>query len=212
MRSRPRPPLAISCVADFVGQWIEHGGYIGVALLMFLETVFPPIPSEVIMSLSGLQAERGTMTLWGAIAAGTCGAMTGNIVWYVVARWLGVGRLRPLVDRFGRLLTLDWREVERADRFFDRWERWFVCLGRMVPTIRSLVSVPAGLFGMRLAPFLIWSTIGTAGWTSALATAGYLLGRNYTNVDRYLGPISTDIVVLLLAWYLFRVATWKPRA
>ena len=198
-------------MADFVRQWIEQAGYAGVAFLMFLETVFPPIPSEVIMSLSGLQAQRGTMTLWGVILCGTAGAMAGNIVWYFVARLLGIERFRPLVDRFGRFLTMDWREVERADQFFDRWDRWFVCIGRMVPTIRSLVSIPAGLFGMPLRPFLVWSTLGTLGWTAALATAGYLLGQNYSDVDRYLGPASTAVVAALLLWYVFRVITWKPR-
>lgn len=197
-------------MADFVRQWIESAGYWGVAFLMFLETVFPPIPSEVIMSLSGLQAQRGTMTLWGAILAGTCGAMAGNTVWYVIARALGVDRFRPIVERFGRVLTLDWKEVARADSFFDRYDRWFVCFGRMVPTIRSLVSVPAGLFGMPLVPFLVWSTLGTLGWTAALATAGFVLGRNYEDVDKYLGPVSTGVIVVLVLWYLFRVITWKP--
>ena len=198
-------------MADWVRQLIEAGGYAGVAFLMFLETVFPPIPSEIIMSLSGLQAQRGSMTLWGVILCGTAGAMAGNVIWYYVARMLGIDRFRPLVDRFGRFLTMDWREVERADHFFDRWDRWFVCIGRVVPTIRSLVSVPAGLFGMPLLPFILWSTVGTAGWTSALAIAGYLLGQNYADVDKYLGPASTAVIGALLLWYLYRVITWKPR-
>jgi membrane protein DedA with SNARE-associated domain len=197
-------------VGDWVREFIEESGYWGIALLMLAETVFPPIPSEVIMSLSGLQAGRGTMTLWGAIAAGTTGAMVGNAIWYFAARWLGIDRFHPLVDRYSRILTVDWKELKRADHFFDRYERWFVCLGRMVPTIRSLVSIPAGLFGMGLAPFLIWSTIGTAGWTTLLASAGYMLGQRYTLVDEYLGPVSTGIVAVIVLWYLFRVATWKP--
>lgn len=197
-------------MGDWVRELIEQSGYFGVMFLMFLETVFPPIPSEIIMSLSGLQAQRGTMTLWGAILAGTTGAMIGNIFWYMLARWLGIDRFHPLIDKYGRFLTVDRREVERADHFFDRYERWFVCLGRMVPTIRSLVSVPAGLFGMRWTPFLIWSTIGTLGWTSLLAIAGYELGRNYAEVDRYLGPVSTAIIAVLVLWYLYRVVTWKP--
>lgn len=197
-------------MTDWVRELIEQSGYLGVFLLMIAETVFPPIPSEIIMSLAGLQAQRGTMTLWGAIAAGTAGAMIGNIIWYIAARALGIERFHPFIDRYGRYLTLDWKELKRADHFFDRWERWFVCLGRMVPTIRSLVSIPAGLFGMRFRPFLIWSTIGTAGWTTLLALAGYLLGQRYAEVDRWLGPVSTGVIGLLLAWYLFRVATWKP--
>jgi membrane protein DedA with SNARE-associated domain len=151
------------------------------------------------------------MNLWGVVAAGTAGAMAGNVAWYILARWLGIDRLRPLVDRYGRLLTVDWQEVERADRFFDRYDRLFVCFARMMPTIRSLVSVPAGLFGMKPLPFVLWSTLGTAGWTGALAAAGFLLGRNWTDVDKYIGPVSTGIIVLLVGWYLFRVATWQPR-
>ncbi|HEY1146195.1 MAG TPA: DedA family protein [Allosphingosinicella sp.] len=198
-------------MADWVRELIEQSGYLGIALMMFLETVVPPIPSEVIMSLSGLQAARGTMTLWGAILSGTFGAMVGYIFWYWIARALGVERFHPFIDRFGRYLTLDWKEVQRADHFFDRYDDWFVCIGRMVPTIRSLVSVPAGLFGMPWAPFLFWSTIGTLGWTTMLATAGYLLGSHYADVDRYLGPASTGVIAVLVLWYLFRVATWKPR-
>ena len=198
-------------MGDWVRELIEQSGYVGVCLLMLLETVFPPIPSEVIMSLSGLQAQRGTMTLWGAILAGTLGAMLGNIMWYWVARALGIERFYPLIDRFGRFLTLDRREVERADALFDRYDRWVVFLGRMVPTIRSLVSIPAGLFGMGWRAFLFWSTLGTLGWTTALAVAGYLLGQNYTEVDRYLGPVSTGVVAVLVLWYLYRVITWKPR-
>lgn len=199
-------------MGDWVRELIEQSGYLGVFLLMLAETVFPPIPSEVIMSLSGLQAARGTMALPLVILAGTAGAMLGNFLWYVVARALGLERFHPLVDRFGRWVTLDWKEVKRADHFFDRYDRWFVFLGRMVPTIRSLVSIPAGLFGMPMLPFLIWSTLGTFGWTAALATAGYLLQQRYTDVDRYLGPVSTGVVAVLILWYLFRVATWKPRA
>lgn len=198
-------------MGDFVHQLIEQSGYLGVALLMFLETIFPPIPSEIIMSLSGLHASRGTMTLWGAIVAGTAGAMLGNAFWYAVARMLGLERFHPLIDRFGRWLTLDRKELQRADQLFDRWERWFVCLGRMVPTIRSLVSVPAGLFGMRLLPFLIWSTVGTLGWTSLLAIAGHALGQKFSDIERYIGPISSGVILALLGWYLFRVATWKPK-
>jgi membrane protein DedA with SNARE-associated domain len=198
-------------MTDWIVHLIEQGGYAGIALLMFIETVFPPVPSEVIMSLAGVSAAKGALSLPLAIAAGTCGAMVGNVAWFVVARALGVDRLRPIVDRFGRILTLDWSELERADHFFDRWERWFVFVGRMMPTIRSLVSVPAGLFGMRWGPFLLWSTLGTAGWTGALATAGYALGRNVDHIDRYLGPASTAVIAALVLWYLYRVFTWKPR-
>ena len=191
---------------------VQSLGYLGIALMMLLETVFPPVPSEVIMPLAGLEAEQGVITLWGAIAAGTVGAMAGNIFWFWLARTIGLERLRPLVKRHGRLFTVKWREVERADRFFDRHNNLFVCIGRMIPTIRSVVSIPAGLFEMAWRPFLVWSTIGTAIWTGLLAGAGYALGENYEAVGRYLDPVANVILALIVAAYLWRVLTWKTEA
>jgi membrane protein DedA with SNARE-associated domain len=162
------------------------------------------------MPVAGVASAQGKLDFGLTVAAGTAGAMLGNTVWYAAARGLGLERFHPLIDRFGRFLTLDRKELSRADHFFDRWERWFVCLGRMVPTIRSLVSVPAGLFGMRLAPFIFWSTLGTLGWTSLLAAAGHMLGQRFSDVERYIGPVSSGVILLLVGWYLFRVATWKP--
>lgn len=197
-------------MGDWVRQMIEQSGYLGVAFLMFAETVFPPIPSEVIMSIAGLQAARGTISLWGAIVAGTAGAMLGNTFWYLLARALGLQRFKPLIDRFGRWITLDWAEVERADRWFRQYGSAFVFFGRLLPTVRSLVSVPAGLLHMSLSRFLFWSTLGTAAWTALLAGAGWTLGQRYAEIDNYIGPLSTAIIVLLVLWYLWRVITWRP--
>lgn len=197
-------------MADWIVRLIGDSGYAGVALLMLLETVFPPIPSEVIMSVAGLESSHGTMALPLVIAAGTLGAMVGNTMWYYVARWIGMERIRPVVERHGRWLTISWRSVQHADRWFDRYGPAFVCLGRMVPSGRSLVSVPAGLLGMPLLPFLLWSTAGTAGWTAMLAWLGYTLGQNFDRVEAWLGPISTAVLVAMVAWYLWRVWRWKP--
>lgn len=196
-------------MADWIRTWIEQSGHLGVALMMLLETVFPPVPSEIIMPLAGLQAERGSLTLWGAILAGTAGAMVGNYGWYLLARGIGIERFEPLVRRHGRFFTMTWKEVDRADRLFDRYNRWFVLFGRLVPTIRSLVSIPAGLFGMRTLPFLFWSTLGTLAWSSMLAGAGYALGDDYGMIGRYLNPVSNVILALLVGGYLYRVVTWK---
>lgn len=194
-----------------MGQWIqqmiEQLGYVGIAILMFVETVFPPLPSEVIMPLAGLCAAGGALSLPGAIAASTGGAMAGKAAWYFGARAVGSGRLRVLMLRHGRWLTLDWREVERAQDWLERHGAVFVCLGRMVPTIRSVISIPAGLLRMPLSHFLLWSTLGTAVWTTALAVAGHILGQRYTAVERYVGPVSTAIVLLLVFAYIWRVAT-----
>jgi len=197
-------------MTDWVRQLIADGGYFGIFLLMFAETVFPPIPSEVIMSMAGLQVAKGTMALPAAILAGTAGAMLGNIVWYLAARWLGLERLRPLIDRYGRWLTMDWAEVDRGERWFVRHGYLFVCIGRMMPTIRSLVSVPAGLMRMRFLPFVLWSSLGTLGWSTMLAVGGWILGTRFAEMEAWLGVGSTILLVIMAGWYLWRVLTWRP--
>ena len=150
-------------MSDWVIRLIEQSGYLGVAFLMFLETVFPPIPSEVIMSIAGVAAGQGKLHYGWVVAAGTAGAMLGNILWYLAARALGIIRLKPIIDRWGRWITMNWAEVERAERWFALHGTFFVFVGRLLPTIRSLVSVPAGLLKMRFRDFFIASTVGTAG-------------------------------------------------
>jgi membrane protein DedA with SNARE-associated domain len=198
-------------MSDWVIKLIEQTSYVGVFLLMFLETVFPPVPSEVIMPLAGLGAARGQMTLWGVILSGTAGAMFGNFFWYLLARVIGIGRFRPFIERHGRWLTLDWYDVEKAQRLFGRFGGIVVGLGRMLPTVRSVVSIPAGLLHMRLKSFLIWSTIGTAAWSSALAIAGYLLGQQFEEIEKVVGPLSTAIIVAIVAAYAWRQLTWRRR-
>ena len=196
-------------MSDWIVRLIEQSGYLGVAFLMFLETVFPPIPSEIIMSLAGVAAGQGKLSLGWVIAAGTTGAMLGNILWYLAARALGIVRLRPIIHRYGRWITMSWAEVQRAERWFAAHGAFFVFLGRMLPTVRSLVSVPAGLLKMRFRNFLIASTIGTAGWTAMLAFAGFKLGERYTDIDALLGPASNAILVVLAGGYLYRVWTHR---
>src|SRR3712207_4895580 len=105
-------------MADWVIRLIDATGYGGVFLLMFLETVFPPIPSEVVMPVAGIRAAHGPMNLGGVVASGTAGAMAGNLVWYLVARWVGLARFRPFIERHGRWLTMDWCDVERVETMF----------------------------------------------------------------------------------------------
>ena len=198
-------------MSDWVIELIKQTGYVGVFLLMFLETVFPPVPSEVIMPIAGLSAARGDLTLWGVIVSGTAGAMFGNFFWYLLARVIGLDRFRPFIERHGRWLTLDWYDVEKAERLFGRFGGIVVGAGRMLPTVRSIVSIPAGLLHMRLKSFLIWSTVGTAGWSSALAVAGYLLGQQFSDVEKVIGPLSMVIIALIVAAYIWRQLTWRSR-
>src|SRR5215217_6135205 len=138
--SPSRGPLQ---VGDWIVRLIEQSGYLGIAFLMFLETLFPPLPSEVIMPVAGVAVGKGQMSAAGVIASGTAGAMLGNIIWYLAARALGHDRLQPFVRKYGRWLTVSWSDLERAHRWFDRHGVAFVLTGRLIPTIRSLVSIPA---------------------------------------------------------------------
>ena len=199
-------------MTDFIFKWIEGGGYLGVFALMLLETIFPPIPSEVIMPLAGVVASRGGMSLPLVIVAGTAGAMVGNIIWYGLAKAIGLERFRPLIDRFGRWLTLDWAEIERAHRLFDKHGGSLVFVGRMLPTVRSLVSIPAGLLKMRFVPFVLWSTLGSMIWTAGLATAGWVLGQQFDQIETVLGPLSLAVIAGVVGYYFWRLATWRPSA
>ena len=196
---------------DWIIRLVDWAGYWGVAVLMRLETVCPPGPSEVIMTVAGVSASRGAMTLPGTILAGTAGAMLGNWLWYWVAMRFGEARMHVFIERYSRWLTLDWDEVQRGERLFERHGAIIVLVARMIPTLRSLISIPAGLFRLSLITFLVFSTIGTMGWSAALAGAGYFLGSQFEQIDKWLGPISTGIIVLIVAGYLWRLLTWKPK-
>ena len=196
-------------MADWVVRLIDQTGYLGIGFLMFLETIFPPIPSEVIMPVAGVAAGQGKLHYGLVVASGTAGAMLGNIVWYLAARALGIERLEPIVRRWGRWLTITWAELERAELWFRKNGTFFVFLGRLLPTVRSLVSVPAGLLKMRFRTFVLASTLGTAGWTALLAGAGYKLGENYRDIDSVIGPASNAILVVLALGYIHRLWTHR---
>ena len=198
-------------MGDWTIRLIDQTGYVGIFLLMFLETIFPPIPSEVIMPVAGQRTVDGPLSLWGVIASGTAGAMLGNLFWYALARVIGLKRFRPFIEKHGRWLTMDWDDVEKAEKLFGRFGGTIVSVGRMLPTIRSIVSIPAGLLSMRLKTFLIWSTLGTVIWTTALACAGWVLGKAFTDVEKVLGPLSTAIIVLIVVAYVWRQLTWRRR-
>jgi len=198
-------------VFDWVTGFIEQSGYLGLFLLMLVENIFPPIPSELIMPLGGFAAARGDLHIVLVILAGTLGSLAGALFWYFIGRWVGAARLKRWAARHGRWLTLAPDEVDQATAWFTRHCGKAVFFGRLVPTVRTLISVPAGIAGMALFRFLLFSTLGTALWTGLLAGAGYLLGEEYRKVADYTNPVSNAIVALLALGYLYRVATFRRR-
>jgi len=173
--------------------------------------MFPPIPSEVILPVAGMRAADGPLGLGGVIASASAGAMVGNFIWYLVARAIGIERFRRFIERHGRWLSLDWYDIEKVQRLFGRFGSGIVLVGRMLPTVRTFVSVPAGLADMHLVKFLIWSTIGTALWSGALALAGYVLQSEFHSIESVAGPLSSAIGAAILLWYGWRQLTWKKR-
>lgn len=197
-------------MSNFVRTLVEEWGPAGVAFLMFLENVFPPIPSELILPLAGYAAGRGDASLPMLVLGGVIGSVLGTALWFVAGLWVGKAGLMAFASRHGRWLTLSPRDIEAADAWFDRHGGKTVLLGRLLPAVRTLISVPAAVAGMSWPRFLLYTSIGTTIWSAALACAGFWLGSNYGLVANWLAPVSTVIVVLLVAGYLYRVATFKP--
>ncbi|OWK33710.1 DedA family protein [Sphingomonas dokdonensis] len=197
-------------MTDFIIEWIARGGYLGIFLLMALENVIPPIPSEVIMGLGGMAVARGHMALVPLILWGTAGTTVGNLFWYEIGRRMGVARFRPFVERHQRWLTMDWDDVVRLDHFFHKHGHWVIFVFRFLPTFRTVISLPAGMAKMPLWKFLLFTFVGSAIWNTMLAAAGLLLGSHFDQLDRYVGPFAVGTTVLIVLAYVYRVVTWKP--
>ncbi|HEX7853024.1 MAG TPA: DedA family protein [Sphingobium sp.] len=198
-------------MTDWVVNLIDGGGYWGIALLMVIENVFPPIPSELIMGIGGIRVGQGRMEMVPLLIASTLGSTVGNYFWYVVGRALGFDRLRPVVRRFGRVLTMEWRDVRRLNRLFRRYGPGIVFVFRFMPAFRTMVSLPAGLFRMGHVRFLLWTAAGTLIWNIILAGGGWWLGSRITEIDTYLGPVTWVVVAAAVAFYAWRLMTWRPR-
>jgi membrane protein DedA with SNARE-associated domain len=181
-----------------------------VALLMALEYVVPPIPSEVIKGFGGIAVAHGKMDFALLLAAGTAGSVAGNAAWYWVGRSLGLERLKPLVDRWGRWLTIEWRDLERLNAFFDAHGGKTVLIFRVLPTFRTMISLPAGLTRMPIGKFLAMTAIGTGIWNTICAACGYWLGLRFTQIEKFTGPAAIALFVGVILLYLYRVITWKP--
>lgn len=194
---------------DWITGFVVRSGYFGVFVLMLAENIVPPVPSELIMPLAGFTAARGELSLALVILAGTAGSIAGAVFWYYIGKRLGLARVKSLAARHGRWLTLSPDDVDHASGWFARHGGRAVFFGHLVPTVRTLISVPAGIANMPLPSFLVWSTLGTSLWTALLAGAGYLLQSQYELVADYLNPVSTAVLVLIIVWYLYRVATFQ---
>lgn len=197
-------------MSEWIISTITDWGYIGIFLLMLVENIFPPIPSELIMPFAGYAAANGDLSIWGVLLAGVAGSMLGTSVWYVAARLLGIARFRTLCNVFGRVATITEPDIDMAVDWFNRYGKWAVLIGRLIPAIRTLISVPAGLAAMPFGSFLVISLLGTTLWTSFLTVAGLILHEGFHIVEDYVDPVSTGVVILAVVIYIYRFITWKP--
>ncbi|QMV00328.1 DedA family protein [Devosia sp. D6-9] len=196
-------------MSEWIIGFITEQGYVGIFLLMVLENLFPPIPSELIMPFAGFAAAEGNLGFGGVVIAGVLGSLVGTLPWYFVARWLGLERLKKLADRFGRVATISTADIDDANRWFSRYGRLTVLFGRLIPAIRTLISIPAGLASMPFTPFVACTAIGSFVWTLILTASGYLLHESYPIVEAWIDPATKVIVVALVGIYLYRFVTWK---
>ena len=190
---------------------IEQGGLVGIFLLMALENIFPPIPSEFIMGLGGVAVSRGTMDFWPLMIFGTVGSTLGNYAWYWLGDHWGRTRLEPFVERWGRWLTMEWEDVEKARGFFRRHGPWVVFVFRFTPIFRTMISLPAGLAHMGVWRFLAFTFAGAFIWNLLLVEGGRRLADWLEESQHILGWIILGFIGLALVGYLWRVVAWKPR-
>ena len=195
-------------MAEWITNIMNSLGYLGIGLLMFLENIFPPIPSELIMPLAGFTVAQGKLNFGLVVLVGVLGTVLGALPWYYAGQILGEQRLKSLADKYGRWLTISSKDIEKAKRWFDRRGGQAVFICRLVPGVRTLISLPAGISRMPLVPFLLYSTLGTLLWVGLLTYAGYVLGNNYELVEEYLAPVSkivlTTLVIAFILWLVRR--------
>lgn len=186
-------------------------GYLGVMLLIALENVFPPIPSEIILTFGGFMTVDSSMTIPGVVMAATAGSVIGAVILYWVGLQLDVEKLEKIVDRWGHLLRVTKKDIHRADAWFDKYGPCTVFFCRFVPLIRSLISIPAGMSNMKFPLFLLLTTLGTLIWNIVLVSLGASLGNSWDVVVEYMEIYSRVIYIILLAIAVFVVIKFSKR-
>ncbi|KAA0955812.1 DedA family protein [Sporosarcina sp. ANT_H38] len=195
---------------NWITEFMDQFGYFGVFLLIMIENVFPPIPSEVILTFGGFMTTYSDMTRVGVIIAATAGSVIGAMILYSIGLFLDVARLEKIVDRWGGVLRLTRKDIRKADAWFDKYGPWTVLLCRLVPLIRSLISIPAGMSNMNFPLFILLTTIGSLIWNTALVTIGAAVGDNWTSIVHYM-DIYSNIAYVLIGIGGIAICIWYIR-
>jgi membrane protein DedA with SNARE-associated domain len=195
---------------ELIGSAVEANpvaGYGAIFVAMFLENLFPPIPSELIMPLGGFYVQQQKLALLPVVLAGLSGTVLGALPWYGIGRLVNERRIEHWLSRHGRWIGISPRELHRSRAWFNRHGRSLVFWGRLVPGIRTLISIPAGIEMMPLLPFLVWTTAGSLIWTLFLTVAGMALGEGYSQVGLWIEPVARGVKILLVLG-LLAAAVW----
>lgn len=176
---------------------MEQFGYAGIFLMLALENIFPPIPSEVILPFAGFITTTSGLTIPGVLTAATAGSLLGAAILYWIGRLLDVKRLERIVDRWGGLIRIGKDDIRKADAWFDKYGYWTVLFCRMIPLVRSLISIPAGMSGMKFGLFMFFTTIGTLGWNLLLILLGAALGESWEEIAVYMDAYSNVVYALI---------------
>ena len=191
-------PILIGHAVE-TNQWI---GYVAILLAMFLENLIPPIPSELIMPLGGFYVSQGQLDFFPVVLAGLIGTVIGAMPWYGIGRLVNEEKLEKWLKKNGSWIGINPQELARSRQWFNRYGVSLVFWGRLIPGIRTLISVPAGVELMPITPFLIWTTAGSLIWTLFLTITGFILGDNYGNIEKWMSPFSSifkTIIILFIS-------------
>lgn len=191
--------------------FMEQYGYFGIAWLIFLENVFPPIPSEIILTFGGFMTTKSELNFIGVVITSTIGSVIGAIVLYGIGVWIGEDKLFKLVQKYGKFFRVNTEDLSKTFKWFERYGYWTIFFCRFVPLIRSLISIPAGITKMNIWIFILFTTIGTLIWNIILIYLGQTVGGNWHVIVNYMDVYSKVIYVLLLLLVIYILFKWLKR-
>ena len=196
----------VTSIPDIIIKTVEENSsfaYFVIGFAMFLENIVPPIPSEIIMPLGGYFVYQGSLNFYILVLFGTVGTLLGSFPWYFLGKSLNEQKISKFLDNKGKFLGITSNDLSKSRLWFDKYGTLLVFWGRLIPGIRTLISVPAGIELMPIGTFLIWTTLGTAIWVTILTTAGYLFGENYQNITLYIDNFKIFLKPIFIIFLVF---------
>lgn len=197
---------------NWVTSLIDSVGYGGVFAGMFLENIFPPLPSELVMIFSGATAANTDLNIFLVIIVGALGSTVGLLPWYYLARSMGEEKIVHFVRRYGRWLAITPKDLRKAHHYFERYKEKLLFTGRFMPAVRTLVAIPAGILKVRVHTVLIFGFLGTLIWDAILACIGFFIGNNAEPIVHIIDIVTYVIFGALILWYVYRVITFHKKS